>query len=215
MGNKSKLYPKSTYRLDNELGMIFDEADRIIGEFVPGRGRSIKGGIPFADMAPPKIIPKGFNALPTSRVAPTTPGAPESTIDAFLNKGKPNFLQALGSGMAGFAAPFLGQQWKPPDYGGDNNVMDYLKFIALQEQRGLTQENRETTQDLQYEKTAFDRAYKEFGGSMMAPIKLKDPEQRKKFYARVEEIKAELKKGKTGGAEGISEEMDVDYGDQF
>lgn len=227
----SKVYPKSDYRIDEKEGLVYDAKNKIIGEFIPGEGRSIKAGIPMG-MPSSQLIQPGAQ-MPLSgfqQMANTIQGAPQgvlgtpspaeatpqSSMNAFLKSQKPNWMEALGSGMAGFAAPFLGQKWSPPS-GGDG-LMNFLKFQALQEQRGSTAQNQKQTQARLIKNMALQQAYKEYGGSMMAGIKLRDPEEKKKFYARVAELEDEFTKsiiGEGGIGNIEEEEMDVDYGNLF
>ncbi len=79
----------------------------------------------------PRIGPVGSNIAPP--VAPQA--SPTSAMEAFIKSQRPNLLQAIGSGLSGFAAPFLGQAWNPP-----SDSSDMLEWILKEQMRATRNE---------------------------------------------------------------------------
>lgn len=66
-------------------------------------------------------------------------------LEMYQQTSKPNPLQALGAGMAGFAAPFLGQQWQNPFLnkgGGIDPMMMWMMKQGVTEQSQIEGEKR-------------------------------------------------------------------------
>ena len=53
---------------------------------------------------------------------------PQDLIEKYMQASRPNPMQAIGNAMSGFAAPFLGQNWQPPE----NELGDLSMWLLKQ-----------------------------------------------------------------------------------
>lgn len=69
----------------------------------------------------------------------TTPESFKEFMQMYQQAQRPNALEAIGSSMAGFAAPFLGQQWSNPyarGRGQGGGMGDMMNMLMMQQMMG-------------------------------------------------------------------------------
>ena len=71
-------------------------------------------------------------------------------LERYEQRSRPNALEAIGSGMAGFAAPFLGQQWTNP-YAKQKQSMNPIEMLLMKDmfagkasERDITEASRKS-----------------------------------------------------------------------
>ncbi len=215
----SKVFPSSpTVRFED--GIIRDELDKIVGEYLPGTEGIIKRGIPMRSnpISPrPPLTDPLFQARPLPG-APGVPGGSPSSSASILEDfkrfmgGRPggvNAFTAAGSALSGFAAPFLGQTYTPPQ--ADTSAQDFQEFLLKEKIReAIKDPRRRQALELRLRGIADKEAFRlsgasAFGGLATEKQRTKYTTQRDAIFKQLSEQYG-LTEGDAGGAITVDED---------